>query len=42
MGHAESAVQMLVHDDVATGEGAAPAYPVEVRQLEMQSNVQDV
>ncbi len=31
MGHAESAVQMLVHDDVATGEGAAPAYPGSIR-----------
>ena len=31
MGHAESAVQMLVHDDVATGEGAAPAYPVDLQ-----------
>ena len=31
MGHTESAVQMLVHDDVATGEGAAPAYLVDLQ-----------
>jgi hypothetical protein len=29
VGHAEGAVQMLVHDDVTTGEGAAPAYLVD-------------
>jgi hypothetical protein len=38
VGHAERAVQVLVHDDVTTGEGAAPAYLVDLQYQVLEAD----
>src|SRR5271167_4323165 len=38
VGHAEGAVEVLVHDDVAPGEGAAPTYLVDLQDQVLEAD----